>query len=508
VKVHDLAIVRFLQFVVCVSFVFAGCSSPRSPLGPAGRLDLLVQMGGEGYDSGYDIAVRPDGGFVVVGHFNRQATFGRGADAVVLTAAGFPDNLLIPDLFCASYDPDGNLEWVRSGSSSGVDLSQAVALGSGGEIYLVGSISDQAAFDSADGQTQTVETHGPEDGFIARYNSSGVLEWVFSYGGDAKSTLRDVTVLGNGNVATVGYIAGTAQLNDPLGSQSSMGSHGGLDILVVILQPDGTILQVYQEGGELNDYGMSVASSGSDGLIVGGGFVGNISIAGGQAEPWQLEDRGALGMFVCKYSGSAEVEWAVSGGGVGGEAHASANGLAVTPDEGIYLAGFYRDDSVFFPVTEKEITMPKRGLPSIYDGFLAKLDSNGTPQWALSLGGWSTDMATTVGIDSHHEPIVAGFYTQDIEFGDTGKTLSSRDKDFDAFVAGFDSSGQVKWARNFVGDGQDAVTALAVADDDSLMMTGDLAGTLKFSAKGEDILNCESRGEKDGYAVRLRMGAQ
>jgi hypothetical protein len=349
-----------------------------------------------------------------------------------------------------------------------------------------------------------VTTHGPEDGYVARYDAAGVLEWVFVYGGEAKSTLQDVCSLSNGDVATVGYVAGEARLDDPQGTLISQQAHGGQDVIVVVLQPDGVIRRFFQEGGELDDLGMSVAPSGTDGLVVGGGFNSDsIAIGDQDANPWILESEAALGMFVCKYSGSGLVEWAISAGGRGGEARASANGLAVAPDQAVYLAGFYRDDTVFFPQSDTPFHLEKRSKPFVYDAFLAKVDSNGTPQWALSLGGYSTDMATTVGLDSKHEPVVAGFYTQEIEFGDSGQKLNSTDKDLDAFVAGFTASGAIQWARNFVGDGADSVTNLAIPMDDSVLLAGNLSDSVRFSADGEDELVAESRGEADGYAVRL-----
>lgn len=500
--------IRIAFVLVLLSVPFSGCSSPGSPPDVAGRFDLLVQVGGAGYDSSNDIVARPGGGFVIVGHFNQEATFGRGADVEVRTAAGYPENLLIPDLFCAAYDRDGELEWVRTASSSGHDVAQAVAIGPEGEVYVVGSIGEEAVFDSADGRTETVISHGPEDGFIARYDASGVLDWVFAYGGEAKSTLRDVCLLDNGQVATVGYLAGEARLDDPQGTLVAETAHGGFDAIVVILQADGSILRFFQEGGELDDRAMSIASSGPDGLVVGGAFQKSSTFVGSGEEPWILEAGGDVGMFVCKYTASGEVQWAVSGGGQGLEAQASANGLAVSPEQDVYLTGFYRDDMIFFPGSGAEMELAKRSKHYLFDGYLAKLSADGTPQWALSLGGYSTDMATAVALNSRHEPIVVGFYTQEIEFGDSGQKLNSTDKDLDAFVAGFTASGAIQWARNFVGDGADSVTDLAIPMDDSLLLAGNLSDSVRFSADGEDELVAESRGEADGYAVRLGLGGE
>jgi hypothetical protein len=177
----------------------------------------------------------------------------------------------------------------------------------------------------------------------------------------------------------------------------------------------------------------------------------------------------------------------------------------VSPEQDVYLTGFYRDDMIFFPGSGAEMELAKRSKHYLFDGYLAKLSADGTPQWALSLGGYSTDMATTVDLNSRHEPIVAGFYTQEIEFGDSGEKLFSTDKYFDAFVGGVTASGALRWARIFVGDGQDAVKALTTGRGGAVLLTGNQSGSLRFTEDGEETLEAESRGEADGYAVRLRM---
>lgn len=71
----------------------------------------------------------------------------------------------------------------------------------------------------------------------------------------------------------------------------------------------------------------------------------------------------------------------------------------------------------------------------------------------------------------------------------------------------FTASGAIQWARNFVGDGADSPD-LAIPMDDSLLLAGNLSDSVRFSADGEDELAAESRGEADGYAVRLGLGGE
>jgi hypothetical protein len=158
---------------------------------------------------------------------------------------------------------------------------------------------------------------------------------------------------------------------------------------------------------------------------------------------------------------------------------------------------------IFFPGSGAEMELVKRSKHFLFDGYLAKLSADGTPQWALSIGGYSTDMATVVALNSRHEPIVAGFYTQEIEFGDSGQKLNSTDKYLDAFVAGFSDSGVIMWAHNFVGVGDDTVTTLAIEEGGSVLLSGILSGVVRLSGNGKNELVAESRGKADGYVLRL-----
>jgi hypothetical protein len=463
----------------------------------------LLVAGGTGTDNATDIVARPDGGFLVAGYFGQQATFGEGADEVELTCRDFHTDPLLPDIYLASYDPLGKLEWVRSAGGQGSDIAEAVALGSDGEAYLVGRFTGQADFDSSGGATVPLTAHGEEDGFVARYERDGALAWAFAYGGAAKDSLRDVCVLGNGDVAVIGYAAEGVILDSPAALPIEIESAGALDVLVARLSRDGEILQAFLEGGDLDDYGMSIAAIGLDGFVAGGMFTMAAVMDGNQETTWMLTDDGAIGMFVGRYDGAGRVTWAVYGGGIGVEARACASDFAVGEDETIYVAGFYRDNVVLFRGSSSEQPLARLGPPFMADGFLARLDGGGTPRWIRALGSWSIDLATSVVLTRAKQPIVAGFFTQRVEFGGPESALDSSDKNFDAFIGGFSPEGEATWGRVFTGVGQDAVTSIGVTSDGSGLIAGGFENDIRFSTQGEPDLWVQSRGGLDAYVLRI-----
>lgn len=87
-------------------------------------------------------------------------------------------------------------------------------------------------------------------------------EWARCYGSTAADQGADIMQLPNGNYAVTGAVGG----NDLQGT----GNHGGSDIWVAILSPDGNVLQSQVIGGTGNDIPHSMHLTNDGGLIIAG----------------------------------------------------------------------------------------------------------------------------------------------------------------------------------------------------------------------------------------------
>jgi hypothetical protein len=85
------------------------------------------------------------------------------------------------------------------------------------------------------------------------------------------------------------------------------------------------------------------------------------------------------------------------------------------------------------------------------DAFLAKYNSQGNPQWALSFGGTSGDVINKIAVDSQGNVIVTGYFAGLVNFG--GTTLSSSFGSTDVFLAKYSPLGLNLWAKNFANQG-------------------------------------------------------
>ena len=82
-------------------------------------------------------------------------------------AAGFADAFLL------KYDPSGNGIWTRQFGTTGDDSSLALAIDSGGNVYVAGEVGD-----ALPGQTGM----GSIDVWVRKYDSQGTELWTHQFG--------------------------------------------------------------------------------------------------------------------------------------------------------------------------------------------------------------------------------------------------------------------------------------------------------------------------------------
>ena len=114
------------------------------------------------------------------------------------------------------------------------------------------------------------------------------------------------------------------------------------------------------------------------------------------------------------------------------------------------------------------------------DVFLAKFDPSGTLLWARSAGGPGVDVANAVAVDGLGRVLVAGYFSETNRFGSF--TLAAVGN-VDVFLAQFDADGTVLWARSGGGELQDYAFAVAADVDGSVALTGTVRGAAQFGGE-------------------------
>jgi hypothetical protein len=176
---------------------FGGDDAYIAKFSPAGICEWARQIGGSGKDEAIEVAVQPNGDCYVVGDFSGTASLG----PTSLTSSGGTD------IFIARFTAAGVLQWARRAGSTLNDSAFSAAVTPQGDCYLTGLFQGSAQF----GGTNVI-SQGVEDAFLAKYSSNGVLEWVRVAGGIDTQTGNDIASDTDGNAYWVGDFRGSVAI--------------------------------------------------------------------------------------------------------------------------------------------------------------------------------------------------------------------------------------------------------------------------------------------------------
>jgi hypothetical protein len=176
----------------------------------------------EGYDRPDEIAVHPDGGFVVFGHHidNGEGDY---------------------DTFFMHVSEFGDLNWIKRYTAPGTDLAWSVMEFQDG--FLLGGDTDSFGL-------------GLNEIFLMHVDTDGEIIWQKTYGDEQHDHLTTITPGKAGKIMLGGLT-------------SSMGA-GGLDAMATELEADGSLNWTKAYGGSDKDVGFSAIATADGGYIFGG----------------------------------------------------------------------------------------------------------------------------------------------------------------------------------------------------------------------------------------------
>lgn len=309
----------------------------------AGNPTWSKLVGSAGSASGYGIALDPAGGVVITGSTTANVT----------TTSITNGNT---DSFLASYDANGNQNWIQQIQTLATNQANAVSVDASGNIYIGGSVSGGVV---GAGQTST----GTPDAYLAEYTSKGKLVSENQFGTSAGASQVSATAVGSDGSL---YVA-SVQNGEAIVSKYASGA--GVTSAPVWTEDLGAL----QAGGAIG--GMTV--SGSQIYISGTSSNGNLT-AGGQASVANASS-GGLDAFVFNLAdgGAAATPGFVSY--VGTSASDQGGAVSVGSDGTIYLAG----------TTTGTLPGQQRTVQNTTNAFAAALNPNGSLAWTQQFGGAS-----------------------------------------------------------------------------------------------------------------------
>jgi uncharacterized delta-60 repeat protein len=336
----------------------------------------IAVIGGSGQlDRGQDIAADSSNNVIMAGITRNDG-------------AGANDGLIV------KYDPEGSVLWDRTLGGTSTDEFYRIAIDSSDNIIAAGR---EASVDA-----------GGYDMFIAKYNSSGSIQWQRRLGGTGNDYFYGVGVDSSDNIYVSGYTASDGA--------------GGEDALIAKYNSSGTLQWQRTLGDSGTNRSWDLAVDSSDDII----------ICGQTGSPFSG--------LLAKYNSSGTLQWSRSMGGSGSE---SILQIAVDSSDNIIFSGTTTTDGV--------------GGSS---NLVGKCNSSGVVQWKKTLGGTATDNVSGVAVDSNDNIIINGI------------TQSDGGGSYAWIIAKYNSSGTLQWQKNLSGTGSDFGRCVAVDAKNNVLVTG------------------------------------
>jgi hypothetical protein len=373
---------------------------------------------------------------------------------IALGSTPYPDYVPLAskrDGVVFKHNSSGKVIWAVDISRCGT--LNAISIDDSANVYLTGSCENTLFYSTQGGPTLVNPNNtAQQDGFIAKYNSNGVLCWVKTFNfPDSNDDSITISTTGDGTSYVAGYMV-------------------NWDYYVATNK---YFLRKYGKNGDLlwnNESGWNTPVIPKCVAVNSRGecfFTGVFTDTAATFNNLLLTSTNTIETtFLAKYDAVGQIQWIkrIS------DNSAQAINVKISNDNNIFITGsfispFKCDNLVLNSATG-------RGM------FVLKLDSNGTATW---LSGSSGGRGTSICIGENGDIFSAGYFTSSVTFLN-GKVLSSAPKDGDLFVARYNSSGEFEWALKPAGvsdHGYNTASAIATFKN-NIYITGAFAGNTTF----------------------------
>jgi hypothetical protein len=289
------------------------------------------------------------------------------------------------DAFIAKFNSGGSLQWATYYGDNGVDIGYGIASDASGNLVITGlTVSPYNMVTS--GAFQSAYGGGTYDSFIAKFNSSGVIQWATFYGGNFYDVGFGITTDINSNILITGSTSSTTGIVSSGAFQTAYGGSTGLygDAFIAKFNSSGSRIWATYYGGTLPDQGLGITSDTIGNVFVIGLTNSSTGIATSGAFQTALSSSYNQNTFVVKFDSSGSRLWGTYYGGAndyGQSITTELNGKIIftgqaTSTTGIATSGAYQttllggNDAFITELTSSN------SLPVQLMGFDAKLANN------------------------------------------------------------------------------------------------------------------------------------
>ena len=344
---------------------------------------------------------------------------------------------------------------------------------SSGYTYVTGYVAGAA---SIGGQSLT-SNWGSTDGFVAKLNASGGVEWTRVIGGKGADILNALSVDSAGNVYAAGQFFGTTtSLYSEMGADINLVSAGGNDGIIIKINSAGGLQWAKAVGGVSDDGLTDVCAVPGGGAAVAGFFGGTTSTL--VAPALNQSPAGGQDGIVVKYDANGISQWARTVGSTAGD---RLEGVSTDSANNIYVAG-----SAAGAVTTLTDLSPSIATAGSTDGIVIKFSGSGGTQWARMVGGTGADGFYGMLPDSSSGIYIGGNYTAATT--NLPSNLASAGGCDGMLIKLDPSNGTVSWARSVGSAGFDNINKVVSDGLGNIVAAGGYSGIVDLPSPVADLV--------------------
>jgi len=435
---------------------------------------FATYYGGTGQDEAVDIATDAAGNIYMAGNtysddFPTQTISG-GYNQT--SFAGYMD------VFIVKFNNNGVRQWATYFGGSDEELLTGIGVDANGNIAITGTTTsiDFPVKTLAGGYQQSLSEEYIKDAFIAKFNTSGALQWSTYFGGSEDEEAGDVAIDGTGNIIITGS---TYSKNLPVknltGAHYVGTSQGTGDMYLAKFDANGARLWASYYGGLLITPSSIAVDTSNNFWITGTtsyGFTGK-TVSGAYNQSMDFSFTNIFDAFVMKFNSNASLVWATSYGGNGLE---TPGGIAIDADDNVLITGSTASTDFPLQTLTGAYNQASNG-GGASDAFIVKFTNAGARLWATYYGGSGNDYGIAIASDKSNNILVGGYSSLgDLPTlaiaGGYNQTQSASQYDDDGFILKFNSSGVRQWATYYGGSYEDQIKAITSDGNGNVIAAG------------------------------------
>lgn len=359
-------------------------------------------FGGPTDDFGQHITLDGQENVLLTGTTNSQTGIATAAAAQATFGGGVGDG------FVAKFTNDGQLLWATYLGGTGDEFSNGLTADGAGNVFIAGWT------DSANG-IATAGAHqmgfaGIQDVFVAKYNTSGQLQWSTYFGGAARDIGLQVEADISGDILLSGWTVSQTGIATT-GVHQEMYGGGQADAYLARFSTDGILQWGTYYGGPREEYGDALRLDQQGNIFLAGPANSDAGIA--TAGTHQAVHAGGYDGFLVKFDAAGQRQW---GTYCGGNQDESAYGIAQDASGNLFLTG-YTNSGNGIATAEAPQTNFAGGN---WDAFLVKFSATGQREWGTYHGGLLDNQSFAVEVDAAGRAFIAGLTASDPEMATPG----------------------------------------------------------------------------------------